>query len=134
MHYFPLFFQCSSLVKLYLSYITLKNMKMKCILNDSIWYSTILFLYFCIPIYILRIITAFVRYTQTLTYSVFGKKHSKNQHFDWISKRFFSPIILYGYGSCFLWFYIYAQKSNKSLVSVFCKEKFIFFKNSCFKE
>jgi hypothetical protein len=28
----------------------------------------------------------------------------------------------------------YAQKSNKSLVSAFCKEKLLFKKNSCFKE
>jgi hypothetical protein len=47
----------------------------------------------------------------------------------WLWKLFF--VILY----LFEHFKVkYAQKSNKSLVSVFCKEKFIFFKNSCFKE
>jgi hypothetical protein len=28
----------------------------------------------------------------------------------------------------------YAQKSNKSFVNAFCKEKFIFFKNNCFED
>jgi hypothetical protein len=68
-----------------------------------------MFLCFCIIVYILGVISAFVRYTQNITCSAFGKKYSKNQHFGWIPKKSFSPTILYDYGCCFWWFYIQFQ-------------------------
>jgi hypothetical protein len=39
-------------------------------------------LYFCIIVYILGVISAFVQYTQIVTCNAFGKKHSKTNILD----------------------------------------------------
>jgi hypothetical protein len=94
-----------------------------------------MFLYFCIIVYILGVIRAFVRYIQTVACSAFGKSTPKNNILGEFQRNLFPYYIVWLWMLFLVILYLLEHfkvriivVSNKSLHSAFRKEKFIFLK------